>query len=245
MDSLPIKLNFFKRIEQYFELRKLDTLYKLQMREWEEKVNKAKEGESIKFTFPTWNVEKKILNWSYFHHKHLGTPLSTEQFNPDAPYLVDWNTDRLEVGLVGPEQVLKNLVAHGFADDISIPQAGVRIKINSDGLLAASILDNNYRFVDVSYGKDTYKWKLLISKKVKHVGFILLYSAAWSLVFFSLLLFSWQVISAIGGGNMVKDWFENLQYFFKVLVSLLALLPLFLFIFGALLIVIRKRPKYF
>jgi len=241
MDTLPIKLNFFKRVEQFFELRRLDKLYELQMSEWEEKLSNAKPDEHVQFTFPTWNVERKILYWTYFHHKHLGTHITTGFFDHNASYLSDWKTDFLEVGLTGSKQVLQNLIAHGFADDVTMPQSETSIVINSDGLLAGSILYNNYEFISRAYARDQYSWQLLSPVVHKMIGYYMLYSAAWLVIIYSISFVSFQVISTLGLLSQIKNWLVDLPQGWKVAIDELFLLPPQLLIFGAALILIGKK----
>lgn len=65
--ELPFTIKFFKKLEYFQDLNRLDIKDKCQ-----------KNG--------TWEVEKKILRWTYWGHKHLGSPLFEFDFFEDDEY---------------------------------------------------------------------------------------------------------------------------------------------------------------
>ena len=64
--ELPFSLHFIKKVEAFQTLKKLDKKFCLQINNFDG-------------TIPTWEVEKKILIWTYQGHKHLGSPINTTE----------------------------------------------------------------------------------------------------------------------------------------------------------------------
>lgn len=191
--------------------------------------------------FPTWNVERKILYWTYLNHKHLGTPLTESSFEPAEPYLTNWKTDYTEVSLVGVRQILENLVAHGFAKDVSnIGQK--EVLINSDGLLAGSLLSQNYHFFSKEI--DHHNTIFLKPSINSSFGFNLLAIAAWSIILLSMLFLSFQLLLLSGLIDKVKNWISSLPSFWESFLVYLFFLPPVLLIVGIVFIVIKPIGKF-
>ncbi len=72
--SIPFKLNIFKQIEIYQDLKELDDQFFEQLK---------KDGNEFCKNPPTWFFEKKILHWAYLKHKHLGSPLKISYLSSD------------------------------------------------------------------------------------------------------------------------------------------------------------------
>lgn len=78
MEFPSIKLNIFKKLEYFLVLEKLNDQFNAQF-----KILLGSDTDNngkLLGTFPTWEVEKKILFWTYAYHKHLGTPLISRIF---------------------------------------------------------------------------------------------------------------------------------------------------------------------
>ena len=109
--ELPFSLHFIKKVEAYQVLKKLDKKSRLQIKDFDG-------------TIPTWEVEKKILTWTYQGHKHLGTPVlllelesrkhySLEKlgFNPaDQKIVEDTPVDVFEIEYI-------NLINHEYTNE--------------------------------------------------------------------------------------------------------------------------------
>ncbi|EKD56929.1 MAG: hypothetical protein ACD_58C00042G0006 [uncultured bacterium] len=69
--ELPFTIKFFKKLEYYQDLKRLDKI-----------ASKQKAGK----TKNTWDIEKKVLRWTYSGHKHLGSPILIQHFfeEPEA-----------------------------------------------------------------------------------------------------------------------------------------------------------------
>jgi len=75
MDILPIKLNFFRQAERFREIRAIDKQYYQQMND----CIKRESNEEVDIAWPLWNLEKKILEWTYIGHKHLGSFVTSDK----------------------------------------------------------------------------------------------------------------------------------------------------------------------
>jgi len=75
--DIPFKLNIFKQIEIYQELKELEKQFKKQLKDlYEYKVLKTVYAKNP----PLWFFEKKILYWVHIKHKHLGSPVRISYF---------------------------------------------------------------------------------------------------------------------------------------------------------------------
>lgn len=106
----PLQLKFFKKLEFFQTLNRLDQQFN---RMHTDSVN-------VK---PTWELEKKLLRWTYLGHKHLGTPLDPERYDKSrAQHDTKVKQDIESIGATIEEfasgrntYALQNLVARGFA----------------------------------------------------------------------------------------------------------------------------------
>ena len=75
--NIPFKLNVFKQIEIYQELRDIEWQFQEQLKDLHEyKVLKTVYAKNP----PLWFFEKKILYFIHVKHKHLGSPLRISYF---------------------------------------------------------------------------------------------------------------------------------------------------------------------
>lgn len=243
MNTLPIQLNFFRRAEQFLELLNLDEQYSRMMREWNSEVKRALiEGREPNRIIPTWNIEKKILQWTYLNHKHLGTPLNTGFFKIKQ-YLDDWNTNIVEAESCGPKQILENLVAHGFARNCD-NQQGVQILITSNGLLAGSLLNDAYYLRKAKNVINGANYLELSPRTLKNIGYHFLYFAAWALIIVSIALISTQLLSVIGLIDDAKRMFGYEKSNIVQIVTVYAVFsPLVLLLLGILFLRIIPTRK--
>lgn len=210
MSLLPIQLNFFQKAERFFELQALD-------RQNDERMSQISQKG---FTFPTWELEKKILRWTYLHHKHLGTPITKELLtNPN--FLKDLDSNWGDVVLCGQKQILENLVIHGFAELKDIQNGS--IIVNSIGLLTGSILYNSYRFEKKIY--DDRQYRVLTPSKKSAIANRALYLSAWLIIFWTILLLILQLVNLMGLSDILKNLF-NFRVWIKQVIIFLAFLPI-------------------
>lgn len=105
MDA-PLGVTFFKKVELYQKISSLD-----------EQSRKMNEQGGLK---PFWSLEKKVLSWAYMGHKHLGSPIKTDDFSPGNPdnKLNDFKIKTEEMEGINLTRLLDNFIAHGFATEI-------------------------------------------------------------------------------------------------------------------------------
>ena len=119
MDA-PLGIIFLKKAELYNLVKRLDEQSAL------DKKNENKEKNENKAP-NTWPVERNILEWTYLHHKHLGTPITAEFFEIDDDNsklkdcgLADKNGIKTEFQKVlasnQNHKIRQNMVIRGFAD---------------------------------------------------------------------------------------------------------------------------------
>jgi len=138
--NLPsIKLNVFKRLEYFLILKKLDKQFDgqfsiLKSRVWNKekrefgKFEEEKQGEHSRSVYPTWEVEKKVLFWTYPFHKLLKHEIRDKHFED---ILV---TEREKEVSGGISSIFGNLEMRSFGD------CSNGYKISEDGLAFGELL---------------------------------------------------------------------------------------------------------
>ena len=134
MDA-PLGITFFKKVELYQNIKALDKQLK----------QISSDPEDV-LPDPTWNIEKKVLKWTYVGHRQLGTPLSTGHFNRENKYqLKAFGLEPEDVKVQNITRVLENFVGHGFAThtrDGSLTSGDHNvIYFTREGLLTGEILN--------------------------------------------------------------------------------------------------------
>lgn len=176
MDFPSIKLNVIKKIEWFLVLKKLNKNF----------VDQRKKGSIL----PTWEVEKKILYWTYENHKHLGSPILIDYFTLPAhsSFREKLGLSEDELEKVQIRKVLGNLEAKGYAKFFvkkrkffSQPESALGpdnidqyncdgVTITKEGISIGEILDYLYRLSNISkiekYGIDYGSDKILVKKKI-------------------------------------------------------------------------------
>lgn len=135
MDA-PLGVTFFKKVELYQKISSLDNQTAAML---------AKRGLKS-----FWPLEKKVLEWTYIGHKHLGSPLKTDDFSPGAAdnKLKDFGIKDTEMKDINLTRLLDDFIAHGFATEIlegrlytgHTPDENL-MYITREGLLVGEILN--------------------------------------------------------------------------------------------------------
>lgn len=111
MELPSIKFNIFKKLEYYQILLQLNHKFEAQLgllkkNDWDEAKNKYKGN------YPSWEIEKKILFWTYIRHKHLGRPIT-------KGHMRDMFVSNEELRRTsGIERIFENLEKEGFGQKI-------------------------------------------------------------------------------------------------------------------------------
>ncbi len=140
MDA-PLGVTFFKKVELYQKISSLD----YQSRNMDKKRGLP----------PLWPLMKKVLTWTYTGHKHLGSPIKKEHFDPGSSHskLEDFGITKEELRGVSVSKLLDNLIGHGFATDILVGKLAKKsieqeIYFTREGLLMGEVLNElkNFRY---------------------------------------------------------------------------------------------------
>ncbi len=99
MNFPSINLNLFKRLEYFLFLIRNNRRFDVQLNKLIEKKYKG--------AYPTWEIEKKILYWSYWGHKHLGRGVTKNHFD-------SMHIDSEEQNKINPDKIFENLIVIGF-----------------------------------------------------------------------------------------------------------------------------------
>lgn len=242
MDILPFKLNFFKQVERFFTLRQLDKQYDLMKEKYD--LEKAKEGSwdkearTTSLNWSTWEIEKKILRWTFLNHKHLWSPITVEKLD----FLSDIGVTFSEIVIVGAEYVSQNLISRGFAKEHGNNQ---RCVINEEGLAMGSLLAKNYKFkqddLKKQIGNGT-EYKKLVPKVNKRLGYLLLYISSLSIILWSIFFLCLNVIEKIGLLDNLKARF-NFLIVVEVYIFIFLLIPIITFVISVFLISFHRKPE--
>lgn len=188
--NTPITSSFFKKLEIFQELVFQDKLFKqfLQDMASSEPINS------------TWEVEKKLLYWSRWGHKHLGSPIVPNRLkNPKD--LQDLQITENEARVAGINETLRNLVQRGYAK-FEKPDAKEQdgILITERGLLVGSVIYEIYR-PQLITGQDRWKRYMNKSKAATFLG------RSWKYWWYWLVIISgWFVFTAGVSIVVQKAW---------------------------------------
>lgn len=222
VNTLPFKINFFKQVERFQTLRQLDQQFETMLEEWK-KGGYEKKGlsEKVNVNYPTWEIEKKILFWTAIQHKHLGSPLTTAHLGV-GDFREDIHVSETEVKFAGQEEVLKNLVARGFA---SWEEGAV---ISKEGLAHGLLIAEIYKFApedSIKKGNARYREEKLVLKPIKDWGYKLLYITSLLAIFLSLILLSLALVN-----QLAIDFTSSLPGNVQVVAIITFFMPALLFL---------------
>ncbi len=170
----PFGITFLRKAELYNLICRLD----------------RREKDTLDPSNALWPIEKRILEWTYGYHKHLGSPIGTDHLSREPKWSKLEEMDMLngegelkkefmylENGQL--DKPLENLVIKGFAEYFDERQSGhTKIIINREGLLMGEVLSDieiNNILINFNY--------FIYSNIMDHVGaFLLLIVSFWSLL---------------------------------------------------------------
>lgn len=130
--DLPITPKFFKKLELFQELNRLD----------KRNVNHVE-----------WEMERRILLWAHTNHFHLGSYLNSHTIFDLLKRTKQFTDDQLNEHVV---KTMENLCEHGWANHSEAKDQRDDVKINRDGMLVAEAL------ADVLGGKKVWYQFLII-----------------------------------------------------------------------------------
>lgn len=235
MTSLPFSLNIFKQLEIFQDIKRLDEQFDLMLVDWKNGAyKKIGLANGVNINYPTWEIEKKILLWTSRHHKHLGSPITTNYLHTEnADFLKDVHVSQTELAFTGNENILKNLVARGLAtwDKGAL--------ITQRGLAYGLIIDRLYKLEkddSIKKGETKYRDEKLTKKQFTFIGYEFMYYAGLLVIFLSLLLLGFSVYKNLNLEISFPLWFLYIKY----VVVVVSFLPVVLFGAGICLIKSKK-----
>lgn len=255
MTELPIKLNFFHDAETFVNLRRLDKQWQFITKNYSLKVQnkipltKKARGLYYNADWPTWNVEKKILRAIFADYKYFNI-LITKDLLKNEDFLIKINPSAFllknkklfypphEISCSGPEYVIKNLVAHGFADE----RDSGNVVINKSGLEVGAFIFRIYKFQEGEQGDKGEPIIELLPKYSAKIGYNLLLFSAISFIIYS---FGYLIISLLSSLKLFDNFyfiiisvFRNSNYFLLIqdFITIILFLPILFFITAILFI---------
>ena len=236
MASLPFSLNFFKQIEYFQEIKRLDSQFEKMLSKWIKGAYKKKGLSSgVNINYPTWELEKKILLWTVENHKHLGSPITTSHLS-DENFQNDIHATETELEFAGKEEVLKNLVSRGLATWRN--GGSVIFKKGLDyGLLIADLYELK-KDSTIKRGETEYRKEFLEKRRYKWWGYNLIYFAGVALVLATLVFLGINIFKAV---NLVLPLPNIIKTFFKYTAVFMGFLPMTLFSVGLVLTKIKNN----
>jgi len=236
MEQLPFSLNFFKQIEIFQDLKRLDEQFEKMRVEWSNgEFRKRGMSNGIQVNYPTWEIEKKILFWSVKHHKHLGSSITTSRLDKDDEFIEDIHVSRTELAMAGIEETLKNLDSRGLA------------KYNNGGIIISKkgfgyglLISDIYKIIKegkIEKGKIKYREETLKKKNNKWLGYNLIYLTGLTLFISTLLFLSLNIFRNTNLGVPLTMEIKN---FIKICFTIIGFFPLIFLILGLFLIKIFK-----
>ncbi|MBD3300382.1 MAG: hypothetical protein GF347_03445 [Candidatus Moranbacteria bacterium] len=126
MSSLPIKLEFFRKLELYQEVI------------FENNKSKKAGQEALR---EVWNFEKAFLEWAATEHHHRSQPLDDARIVEEILNLYQKKKEAISETLVEKEvaNVRKNMISRGFAKN---SKGSIGIIITKEGFLMGRVLSD-------------------------------------------------------------------------------------------------------
>lgn len=178
--NTPITSNFFKKIELHQELFFQDRLFKQSL----------KDPDLTHHTNSTWEVEKKVLYWTRWGHKHLGSPIVRQRFKQDRD-LRDLKMSAKEARVAGIDKTLRNLVQRGYAKYEDPDKKEISGILFSDrGLLMGAVVYETYKPKLITRQK---LWKIYKSKSAAET---FLSRKSWYWFYRLIIVIGWIIFAS-------------------------------------------------
>lgn len=230
MDKLPFALNFFKQIEYFQDVKRLDNQFDKMLSKWKSGgYKKFRLSKNVNINYPTWELEKKILLWTAENHKHLGSAITTSHPS-DPKFQEEIHATETELEFAGKEEILRNLVARGMA--VWKKGAVISEKGLGYGLLIAGLYELK-KDETIKEGEAKYREELLRKIRRRWLGYDLIYYSGILLILVTLLFLGLS-ISKIANPEIlfIKG---AIKAILKWMVVIIGFLPFTLFLVGLLL----------
>lgn len=188
----------FKKIEYYLTLRELDSQFTIQLDLL------SKEPPERRKHYPTWEIEKKILFWSYIYHKFLGHSIKAKHLTEKDMFISGLERDKISVGVV-----FENLEAKGLGN-----RTDDGFLLNGQGRDFGNLLwylydIKKYRQTEIDVYKKVYGANYCLRKNF--FGFTVLIMQLVALILLMLFGASFVVLEILDAVNLL----DNLVTIFK------------------------------
>ncbi|MFA5995573.1 MAG: hypothetical protein WCW27_01280 [Patescibacteria group bacterium] len=234
MPTLPlVDTNIFTRLHYLELLLKLERQEKLQL------MNGTEDA------YPTWQIEKKILYWSYLGHKHLFHPIKSETAlvlgSPFARF-EQWliKHDELQSLHIKREWVFMNLVERGFARHVPNDKEYQCVLTKEGHAVGAILWDaTKFKITDKGVYILTVKCRYKIAYKLLLLSVYILYTLIGSVVVL-------EALNLMGLLDEAKNLFSFLPNTIWSIVVFLLLMNVITFFVSLLLsseLFIRQKQK--
>jgi hypothetical protein len=151
--DLPITPKFFKKLELFQELNRLD---------------------KRNIDHVEWKMERQLLLWAHSNHFHLGSYLSNRFVFDTLKKTEKFSEAQLNEHVV---KTMENLCEHGWSERPMSRDQRAEIKINREGMLVAEVLS------DVSRGRKTwYQFLIIVSWLTIVAGIIIVLVNAFDVI---------------------------------------------------------------
>lgn len=188
----PIQLNFVNQLNVFQEIKFYDDQYRIQVKRHD--TRKVFDSNDTKDKIsPLWELEKKLLLWTFLGHKHLDSVLLLGRMN-EKVFLRDVCISLYEYKLAKPERFFGNLVQRGYAtwedtDD------GRGIKINRKGRLVGVMITFT-QLIEREEDKDDAGIRHLKWRKLGWSSYQLLLISTYLLLLLSVALLASTFLSS-------------------------------------------------
>jgi len=232
MELPSVKLNIFKKLEYFLVLKKLNKQFEAQFEILKKELNEGKNLDDL--NNPSWEVEKKVLFWSYAYHKHLTSSLKSKLFYTDEKFRKDIFISDEEVlklsCLRGDTEInhlffMENLVARGFAKKVTRPEdyKYPEYTITKNGLAFGELLWYLYLPERGNLGVDYY-----LKRKL---GYWILQLQLFSVMAFMIFAASFLVLEILEKTGLIDNLIDWLHFpFLDIIAVFLICFPLLVFI---------------
>lgn len=236
LDLPSVKLNIFKKLEYFLILEEFDTQFKLQF--------EVLKNDKDKKNYPTWEVEKKILFWSYMYHKFHEHWIKNTHLTPGTMFVSEQERNNTH-----PDIVFGNLMMKGFGEHDS--EKGLRL--NEKGMAFGNMLWYLYMIKKCDDSTPGQEYKKIYGAdyilKKNFLGALIVYLQYFAVLTFMIFGVSIVVIEILASVNLldnlilfVKEWFYYpVAFLFFFCLPVLSLIISFGLNFIYILAVVNKK----
>lgn len=205
MELPSVKLNIFKKLEYFLILKELnkqfdDQLNILKLRKYNKEDKKFENS-----AYPIWEIEKKVLYWTYAYHKFINQRIKSSHFK-------DMFISEDESKYVGGQyNIFGNLKRRGFAET---SEDGLECTITKEGLAFGELLWYLYKpekheveeVIKPKSYQDIYKTDFRLSRKSIGLAILQLQLiSVYIITVYAIALFALEILERMGLINNLRN----------------------------------------